>query len=89
MNDVVAPRVEEEKICTSCKEPLPPEMFDESDSSKDGLSLRCRSCETRLARLEEDRESARRKAAEEARGAETKREYVGIRGGLLIAGYVK
>lgn len=77
---------EAEKVCTSCKESLPEEMFDVSDLSRDGLALRCRSCEKRS---EDGREAARKKAAEEARANAPPRQYVGVRGGLLIAGYVK
>lgn len=75
-----------EKVCTTCKESLPEEMFDESDLSKDGLVPRCRSCEKRS---EDEREAARMKAAKEARESVPPREYIGVRGGLLIAGYVK
>jgi len=80
------------KTCPGCGYIKPSSAFQSNASKPDRMQSRCRSCVAakranrgHLKRVEAERDAARARAA---RLVTAKRAYMGVRGGLLLAGYI-
>lgn len=80
------------KTCPGCGYIKPTSAFQANASKPDRMQSRCRACCARkrervfvLKHVEKERDAARSRAAA---FVTEKRRYVGVRGGLLLAGYI-
>ena len=71
----------DEKICVACGDPLPIDAFHRKTSSPDGRQERCIRCDKLRGRRPKEPEREPAPASGER--------YQGVRGGMLLAGYVK